>query len=165
MNKKGQIPQTSTWIINMITIAVVFITLTSVLSSTIDDQVNTGNFELGLYAKRIIYSPNCFAYDPSDENILNIKHLDYNVGILDYENINEKRLKECFEDDNDKIGIMVYIPGSKNVYYNKIFYEETEPISFAEGYMKYSNTYFVKIKMEDGSIQSKPISIIVVNEK
>ncbi len=153
-NKNGSVGLV--WIINMMVVITVLITVSGVVISTLNKQVETNELGLELLSKRIIYSPLCFAYqDPYSGRA--------EVGVLDYNKVSEETLKECFSGENNNLGILVYID-NKNFYYNEKYYNDTEPITFADEYLKYSKTFIVKV-IKNNKPEFMPMTIVAVSEK
>lgn len=156
MNKRGNLDVT--WVFKiMFVIAVISFFATLLANNVIERQVKTDNLELEILAKRIIYSESCFAYKNELSGSVE-------VGTLNFNSISEDVLSNCFKGDR-KIGIRVWFEG-KDFYLDEKYYEDTEPIANFDGdYLKYANSFLVKVMKDNEIYGVKPISIIVVGEK
>ncbi|MBR9675977.1 hypothetical protein GOV05_03140 [Candidatus Woesearchaeota archaeon] len=142
-DKKAQLSKTPLWIINICVLAVVVLTISMVVNTNINRQLETGNLKAQLLTKRVIYNPNCYAYSNPDLNNQVI------VGVVDYEKIDSQNNLEtsCFQ-NGENIGVKAVFQ-NKDYYYNKDYYDEIAPIAFSENYMEYEENYLVKYVNED----------------
>lgn len=158
-NKKASLfMQWGVWIINMIVLVALVLFVTGVVKGTIEKQVEIDNLQAQLIAKRIIYSPNCFAYENPD---LDSKVI---LGAIDMFKANEENLKNCLDKNSENFGVKVSISNMPDIYLNKQVYEDFKPISFGLNYQNYEDIFFVRV-VENGESKFNFIKIDVVGIK
>lgn len=168
-NKKGTIEEGIFWIIRVIIIMVVVFILIFFINSALTKMLNTENLELDLIAARIINSPSCLAMQKTievyEEDVYNTVRV--YPGIIELDKYNEKSLnKTCIiQEGAPAIGIKIKINGMNELYINKEYYEDTEPLTFSDKYYKLRKVLPIQVVDKNGKKETKTLEVIVVAKK
>lgn len=155
MKGKKAMGWTLSWIWNLLSLTVIILIITGAVIGTINKQNDTKNLRVQLLGKRILYSPECFAYQDTNTKT--------KIGTIDLQKVSEERLKNCFDANGQEIGVKIDFKGDE-FYYNQTNYRDIAPIAFTKKYMKYSDRFFVQV-VENNKISFDYMTITVVAKK